>query len=1280
MSHFIEQEPRRYLIAIGSPSAGDVQVPRLDNVESDINRIVNIFTKLEQGYERVLADRIELGATTPEIQDALTSWFGNAERQSSDCVIIYYAGHGGEDTHLRSHYLYPNGSRPNNLQKTAIETGSLVKWFFGGQNNYPQNVLLILDVCYAGQGGTELIQNLTKANSTNLGKGFWVLGSANANTEASDGGFVDALESVMSNRQWQNGEEFLNPSTLTYEINEHFTSKSFPQKAVVSILNNQNQATFIRNPSISPNNKSIIIAQSLNSTIATTQIEEEKQLFIPRKSTDRFIKDVLNAIEEPKSQPLTFYIYGIGGIGKSTLIEKVQQDCINKAKFVKFSFPEPSIYSSIDTPIKLMKCLYEQVIPDNISSDPFWQLCQQYEQIWQRLETEPVDQSIGISDEQLLLIKEYENNLSGISSSPIVPDRYSVSGEFNLSSNSSAKDRFKRFLNQHPATENQSFLQKLILEPVAIISNLFVQGLTQQNKQDVPIILMLDTYEKASANFDHFISHHLISKIIIIIAGRFSLENSRYQRIFQQHNKFLQEYSLDKFNETETIDYLFRVGISDKKKARSLFRITKGYPYYLNLIKRQINENGQINPNLKIRDMVDLLLAGLNDKERKIIRFVAHCRWFDRPIVNHLIDAFPEHLSLSNHTITDWFEWLIERDFIVEEKRHYRLDYVARDIIRKCQYKEDESLFRSIHNSIAIYFEKLAQEEVEYSSSIVEKYENYDWQKYTIEFTYHTLFANKNQGRKQFLTCFFEGAYFKQPQIAAKIFAAISSESESENNELLSKDTRKFLINRGNIALAIIFGWGLILNNSRKVVFNVTEIAEEEKDSNSSEKDITNNIEAGLKILFGEADRLSDVAKCVALMGRGLRNRSNIGLNDIIQAEEEVEKIAKSEDPNFSSNLFGHIGCTWGQFGLNEKALISFDKSIELNNNNAKSHRVKGAAFINLKQYKEAITSLKKAIELSPDDRTAYEYTGIALLNLERYKEALTNFDKSIQLNPHDVDLHKRRGLVLIQLERCEEAIISIDEAIQLSPNDSNTHEYRGAALLNLSRYKEAIISFDEAIQLNPANDNAYRLKGASLINLGRYPESQIVLEKAIEINSDNHLHYTMKGSMLCSIKNYQEAINNFDLAINIQPDNSDIWNTKALCLSLIPQYSQSIIAIDKAIELGEDDNNKHNFIANKGIILARASRYKEALEHCDKSIDMNPNSEFGYYGKACCYALQGDNELAIEFFEEAVSIAPHHCCSEARTNPDFDRLRNDERFIAIMEKGKYTVNENLVL
>jgi tetratricopeptide (TPR) repeat protein len=86
--------------------------------------------------------------------------------------------------------------------------------------------------------------------------------------------------------------------------------------------------------------------------------------------------------------------------------------------------------------------------------------------------------------------------------------------------------------------------------------------------------------------------------------------------------------------------------------------------------------------------------------------------------------------------------------------------------------------------------------------------------------------------------------------------------------------------------------------------------------------------------------------------------------------------------------------------------------------------------------------------------------------------------------------------------------------------------------------------------------------------------------------------------------------------------------------------------------------------------VLARGGHYEAALASCDKALELQPNDESGYYGKACCYALQGDSYMAIEKLQQAINLNPHRCRREAKFNPDFDSIRSDSRFQALMQEG----------
>ena len=251
MSNSFSSEPRRYLIAIGSPYCPNMKLSQLNSVESDIKRVTKLF-KEQQHYEIVLSDQIPIGATSQRIKSNVVSWFSDANRKSSDCVVVYYAGHGDEVGKFGEHYLFTVESNLEELLTTAISTEEFAKSFFqGDQSRTPQNILLILDTCYANAGGQQISQVLSKLKDVALeGSGFWVICSSDANTEAGDGAFVEALCAVMDHnrKEFQQDGEFISIETLVGRINEHFKTTGQAQRALADSRKIGQETTFFRNP------------------------------------------------------------------------------------------------------------------------------------------------------------------------------------------------------------------------------------------------------------------------------------------------------------------------------------------------------------------------------------------------------------------------------------------------------------------------------------------------------------------------------------------------------------------------------------------------------------------------------------------------------------------------------------------------------------------------------------------------------------------------------------------------------------------------------------------------------------------------------------------------------------------------------------------------------------------------------------------------------------------------------------------------------------------------
>ncbi|MBE9181538.1 tetratricopeptide repeat protein [Oculatella sp. LEGE 06141] len=888
-------------------------------------------------------------------------------------------------------------------------------------------------------------------------------------------------------------------------------------------------------------------------------------LYISRRSAKKLLDNFGKALERPEANPLVFYAYGIGGIGKSTLLEKLRQTYAEEATFAKAFFGPTS---KIDSPLALMEHLYKQLPDDGWGGDAFTELCQQYRNTLNQLETESAAGRGSASAEQVSLVKKLFGGAVKAFASWHMPDKAAeqvgsaAEGIVDVASLAlSEKDRIEQLLRQHQATKNKRELQELMLDPLPKLTQAFAEGVIQKS-QLRPIVLELDTYEKASSDFDAFLCKYLLGDttlhsypVRIVMAGRYSLKNKRYQRMFQHHSNLIYECQLEKFEKGETKEYLKEIGVVQPNEVRRLTQATKGLPYFLGLIKDQKEDGRSINTLRDSDEIVDRLLDGLTPTQKQVVQLASYCRWFDRRMIHYLVEASLADQSQASEAQGDWFDWLIERDFVIAEDT-YRIDDVARDVIRAAGHREDEQKFRHVHNLLAHYFQQLADQEVAPDQPAPARHENSDWRRYAAETVYHALFANRDKGQFRLLTYFFEGAHLEEPGVALAAFTAVAAEAEPINNDLLPKDTQRFL---DSIQFAIAFGWRVINNNPDRYEFNL------EKNGSATSpltRSIKSQIESALGHCFPRVDRLTGLAKYTGLMSKTLRCQPSQRLILVQQAREEAEKIVSLDYLEFSSDLFLNIGNAFNSLDIHQEALSSYDK----------------------------------AIELKPDDYGVWNNRGNALKELERYDDALVSYDKAIELKPDYYGAWNNRGIALQELERYEDALVSYDKAIELKSNSHRTWFIRSNVLMNLKQYEEALASIDKALQITK---------------------------------------------------------------IDAIP-----WNLRGLCLSFLEQYDEALDNIKKARDL---DKEEPLYLANQGIVLARAGRYPEALALCEQALNLKED-EAGHYAKACCYSLQKEDELAIESLRQAIEYAPRRCRLEAKYNPDFDRLRDNEQFQALLK------------
>jgi hypothetical protein len=546
--------------------------------------------------------------------------------------------------------------------------------------------------------------------------------------------------------------------------------------------------------------------------------------YISRPSAEQLESQFAQTLEKESSSHLIFHVWGVGGVGKSTLTNKLAKDHAQQADFLRISFGETE---QISNPIEVMKRFYD-FLPDieqvkaplfqrdllkgNIlKADPFLSLYQKYWDTINELKSTPVQGEKSVTAEQSDLVKQFlSKGLSGFSlltGTPVLAPVAENVGELGISLATGVlteKDRLVNLLNQHQKTQKDWELKELMLAPIPKLTAAFVEGLANRKK---PVVLTFDTYEKVTPDIDNWLWQSLIantkisqSKIKLIISGRRNLLKTECWRKLQQDHNYICVQDLDRFDEPQTQVYLNQIPLTDESQQKQIFTVTKGLPYYLDWISRQIQAGFCLDFSQGNQEIAQLLLQGLTDIQKRLIQLAACCRWFDGGIIREILDSqsvinFEDDI----HGYSDAMQWLQNRDFVEYVQEKYRLDDVARDVFRGELWREDRQLFQQVNQQLSQYFQALADSEVFSDSSPRQCYENDQWCAYIAEGLYYGFYGGKQESLGQLICRFLESLYFSQYEVFLLPIVFVKDEVNLEDNQSF------LLLNLLKKELSIIF-------------------------------------------------------------------------------------------------------------------------------------------------------------------------------------------------------------------------------------------------------------------------------------------------------------------------------------------------------------------------------------------------------------------------------------------------------------------------------------------
>jgi eukaryotic-like serine/threonine-protein kinase len=362
-----------------------------------------------------------------------------------------------------------------------------------------------------------------------------------------------------------------------------------------------------------------------------------------------------------------------------------------------------------------------------------------------------------------------------------------------------------------------------------------------------------------------------------------------------------------------------------------------------------------------------------------------------------------------------------------------------------------------------------------------------------------------------------------------------------------------------------------------------------------------------------------------------------------------------------------------------QNAITQFKHAIDVDRNYAPAYAAMGMAYaIGFQQKNQgkdwlerARSYCERALAITPQLAEGHTCLGNVYFATGHYDDAVKEFQRSLDLDHLSDETLRLLAAAYQKTGNTAAAEEAFRKAVSLRPNYWGVYSAFGSFYYSQARYADAAQEFRKAIQLAPLNYRAYSNLGGIYLLLGRYGEAVDLLRQS----STLHPSYESYGNLAVAyfyMGRYQDSAENLQQALKIDDKDWLNWGNLGDALYQIPARRQEALsAYRKAIELA---NARLEVNARDAGILAFTADYYamldqegKARERLGRALAVSATDPDVLFRAAILYNHFRDTEKTLEFLNQ--SIAAGYSRFVIRDTPDFDHLKNDPRFRALLPK-----------
>lgn len=218
-----------------------------------------------------------------------------------------------------------------------------------------------------------------------------------------------------------------------------------------------------------------------------------------------------------------------------------------------------------------------------------------------------------------------------------------------------------------------------------------------------------------------------------------------------------------------------------------------------------------------------------------------------------------------------------------------------------------------------------------------------------------------------------------------------------------------------------------------------------------------------------------------------------------------------------------------------------------------------------------------------------------------------------------------------------DDAIVQFTKLIDEDPENTKAYVARAEAYEKIGNKKDAANDYKRATTFDSKDKEILYNAGRLYYDLGQYKDAIPMLEKLTSLDKKNTRAYKYKMDSYIALEQYEKALKESNLLIELQ-QTAQNYSSRGFIQDKLGNYNLS--ETDYRNSIKKANNVIETYVA-LGNVLFKAKKYNQALQTCNRALNLNSKSKEALWIRSKIYKEKIDYPNAINDLSKMIIFSP---------------------------------------